>query len=389
MNMKFKIHCIKKGSLYSGYSLIEVMISLVLGLLVTTGIFQIYISNKQTYRLAEGQSRLQENARFALNFLSEDIRMAGYMGCISRATPPNIILNTPTDHLYNFVNPLEGFEWVGPGAGPNAWSVGGAGSPPAAWAPAAHASILSPLDNSDIITIRRTEITGNPVVNHPNGAANVTLANAGTPALENCDLVVISSCTAATLFQISTFPDPAVAPFIATHAGGACVPLGNPGSPLAAPGNAVDPVSLTTNLMQSFANGQLYRYQNISYFIRHVPDPVDPLNAIPTLFRRINMQNSTALVEGIEQMQVFYGADTNADGNADRYYTANQFVAPPAVPLWNQVVSVRISLLVSSIEANLVRQPAAINFNGIPVNVADGRLRRQFTTTIAIRNSLQ
>jgi len=46
------------------------------------GVIQIFLSAKQAYRLQENLSRLQENGRFAMDFITKDVRMAGYAGFI-------------------------------------------------------------------------------------------------------------------------------------------------------------------------------------------------------------------------------------------------------------------------------------------------------------------
>jgi len=51
------------------------------------GVIQIFLSAKQAYRLQENLSRLQENGRFAMDFITKDVRMAGYAGCSSKVTP--------------------------------------------------------------------------------------------------------------------------------------------------------------------------------------------------------------------------------------------------------------------------------------------------------------
>lgn len=61
-----------------GFSVVEVMVSLVLGLVVVAGVSQVYLGSKQSYRLNEARSRMQEDARFVLQFLSKYIRLAGY-----------------------------------------------------------------------------------------------------------------------------------------------------------------------------------------------------------------------------------------------------------------------------------------------------------------------
>jgi type IV pilus assembly protein PilW len=73
----------------TGMSLIEIMIALLIGAFLIGGVLEIFINSKQTYRMQEGLSRLQENGRFALDFLAKDIRKAGYRECLaSTVTTP-------------------------------------------------------------------------------------------------------------------------------------------------------------------------------------------------------------------------------------------------------------------------------------------------------------
>ena len=70
----------------TGISLIEIMIALLIGTFLLGGVLQIFIGGKQTYRMQESLSRLQENGRFALDFIGRDVRMAGYWGCLNRSS---------------------------------------------------------------------------------------------------------------------------------------------------------------------------------------------------------------------------------------------------------------------------------------------------------------
>ena len=86
----------------------------------------------------------------------------------------------------------------------------------------------------------------------------------------------------------------------------------------------------------------------------------------PALF-----QNNDELVEGIENMQILYGEDTNGDNTPDHY------VAVGGVGDMERVVSVRVALTARTLDANL--DPAAND---------DGRLRHTFQSTITLRNRL-
>lgn len=63
-----------------GLGLIEIMVALAISAVLLTGIIQIFLSSKLSYRVAEASARVQESGRFAVNLMTEDLRMAGYMG---------------------------------------------------------------------------------------------------------------------------------------------------------------------------------------------------------------------------------------------------------------------------------------------------------------------
>ncbi len=72
--------------------MIELMIGMVLGLLMTGLVIQIFLSNRQTSRFAEAMSMIQEQGRFAVGVMSGEILMAGYR----------------TNPLQPVANPLQG-----------------------------------------------------------------------------------------------------------------------------------------------------------------------------------------------------------------------------------------------------------------------------------------
>jgi type IV pilus assembly protein PilW len=65
----------------SGFGLIELMISMVLGLLVLGAAIAVFQSNQRTFSANEGQNRIQEGARAAYEMMSRDIRAAGGTAC--------------------------------------------------------------------------------------------------------------------------------------------------------------------------------------------------------------------------------------------------------------------------------------------------------------------
>lgn len=62
-----------------GFSIVELMIALLLGLILLGGVIQVFLSSRQTYSANEAMSRMQENGRFALEFIARSARLSGYM----------------------------------------------------------------------------------------------------------------------------------------------------------------------------------------------------------------------------------------------------------------------------------------------------------------------
>ena len=98
-----------------GFSLIELMLALALGVVVTAGIVTLFVGNNQTYTLLNGQSRMQENARFAVDFISRSARAAGYFGCDPEAGKIYKTLNGAWNQIFEFdiTTPIQAFHGTG------------------------------------------------------------------------------------------------------------------------------------------------------------------------------------------------------------------------------------------------------------------------------------
>ncbi|GAB4355905.1 MAG: PilW family protein [Methylohalobius crimeensis] len=340
-----------------GISLVEIMVSLVSGLILTAGVIQIYTANKQTYRVNDASARIQENVRFAMELLARDLRMAGYDGCAGSARILVNTLNDTSSFLYNFDNAIYGFE----------------ATSDSAWTPAVDPSITSPLGGRDIVSIRGTfgggvAITGQPKSPNPSSpdydpdvcktsssfAADLKVSDASE--FDDGDIVIAGNCSRASIFQITN-----------VNLGENVVHNTGAGSP----GNA------TKNLGACYAGkGSLTKITTRSYYIRN--------NAagVPALYRKDGTRDAEELVAGIEDMQILYGVDTDGDESANQFLRAND------VTDWSRVTSARISLLLRSSEDNITTDSQSYTYNGSTSTPADRRLRRVFTTTISLRNRL-
>jgi type IV pilus assembly protein PilW len=322
-----------------GLTLIELMIALTLGMLLLGIIIAILMGSRQTYRVNEATSRMQDNARYAFQVLSRDIRGAGYFGCIGSDVTPTNTLNSPTDFLYNFVIPIQGYE----------------ATSTSAWTPAPDGSITSPLGGADIIVIRGVEGSGAKVVSHASGVADLNVAKPS--GLAAGDVVLVSDCLAAAIFQI-------------TGIGGGLFDSVGHAAGAGAPGNA------TNDLGKDYTGGEILKIATRVYYVRTNAD------GRPALYRKAGAAAAEEVVEGVENMQIQYGVDTNGDLTADEYRKADAVT----VADWPKVVSARVSLLMQTIDNNVASQAQPYTYNGATTTPTDRRLRQVYSTVIALRN---
>lgn len=62
----------------TGFTIVEMMVALLIGLLLSGAVIQVYLSNKQSYNTQIGMSELQQSGRLAVVFLNSTLRLAGY-----------------------------------------------------------------------------------------------------------------------------------------------------------------------------------------------------------------------------------------------------------------------------------------------------------------------
>jgi type IV pilus assembly protein PilW len=339
-----------------GLTLVELMVAMVIGLILILAVSAVYVGSRQTYRSGEGISRLQESARFAFTFLSRDIRQAGYFGCVGGNVTVNNTLNNATTAAFDFQRPLSGYDA----------SVGGS-----TWSPAIPAGLsgsVVPVSGSDALIVRGLSGPLLPVRSHPGGtppgsAAILVDADNG---LARGDIVLVSDCIAAAIFQISS-ANPNTSGSLAHNTG------------TGTPGNA------TTSLGKEFTDGEVVRVASFLYFVGTNPA------GRPALYRREVSRDGAAaeeLVEGIENLQITYGVDTDNDRAANSYARADQV---EAAGQWDRVVSIRIEMLVQSPEDNIATEAMSYVIGGAttPYVSTDRRLRQVYSTTITLRNRVE
>ncbi|MFA1726944.1 PilW family protein [Xanthomonas nasturtii] len=363
-----------------GISLIELMIALVIGLVLLLGVIQVFAASKAAYRLSEGLARTQENARFAMDYLQRDLRMAGHFGCASdqarlqRVGDLQSNFSATADEALNFMVSIQGYE--ANGTAPS--GVVTLGAEVAGWTPGLPASItgLAPLAGSDIVVLRFLSAQGVPVTAvTPGTSTRFTVSAARWGALTQDGVATpqlfgVADCSYADVFQASV-----VAP---------------------STGDVTVARSIERYAGQPTGQASLYRAESIVYYVGR------GASGEPALFRaRYNGGAYTAeeLVEGIESLQFIYGQDRVADiaanppsGYVDVQNTAASLGSTAAE--WRRVGSVQVGLLVRSPDSASAAAPEAANRPSVlgvqfaPPTAPDGKVRGVYDTTVALRNRL-
>lgn len=78
-----------------GFSLVELMIAIVIGLIVILGASSVFLSSKQSYRTSSALNQIQDGTRIAFELLARDLRQARLTGCGNQNTVNNRITGTP------------------------------------------------------------------------------------------------------------------------------------------------------------------------------------------------------------------------------------------------------------------------------------------------------
>lgn len=332
-----------------GLSLVELLIGMTLGLVLTAAVVQIYLSGRRNQTLQESLTGRQEATRFAAQAIERDAKMAGFRGCLRDVGNVRNSLVNPTDFLNNYGQFVTGFD-------------GGGG----AWNPGLPATIAgaNPVAGTDVLTLRTADDPGSVFLtaNMASDTADmVTRDDFATAPLGVGDIAVVTDCGGAAVFQVTGFN--AGTGDIVHDIGGALVP-----------GNA------SKDLDRRFPIGsQIFRLRNTTYFIAPSTN-----NTGPALWRRDGANAPIELAEGVENLQVLYGEDTDGNRAPDAYQTAD------AVGDWRNVVAIQVALLVSGVQDRVAEEdPREFNLLGEVVGpFDDGRLRRVVNFTVALRNRL-
>jgi type IV pilus assembly protein PilW len=171
-----------------GFTLVELMIALVLGLILVGSVGNAFLSIKQSYRTNEALGQIQDGARVAFEFLARDIRHAGLTGCGNQTRVANV-LNNSTDWWANWGNALIGFE-------------GNTADP----AVATGTDVGERVSGTDSMHLLGIQGSGMSVAKHNPTAANFKL-NESSSDLQSGDIIMVCDPDHAAIVQITNYND--------------------------------------------------------------------------------------------------------------------------------------------------------------------------------------
>jgi type IV pilus assembly protein PilW len=93
-----------------GFSLIELMIAMLLGLVVIGGVTSVFLAGQQTYRSNEALGDVQDSSRIAFEMVARDVRDAGLAACNNDGRVANVLNNKATDWYADWNNALHGYD---------------------------------------------------------------------------------------------------------------------------------------------------------------------------------------------------------------------------------------------------------------------------------------
>ncbi len=281
----------------TGLTLIEILVAMVISLILMAGVLQIFQSNRQSFRVQESLSLIQENGRTAMRILAKELRMAAFWGC--RSQDISII----TDNLNPGGADYENLLTNGGIAG-----INGAGTTP------------------DRITITGARSNRLTLLNASMGGESNDIPVTNGSGIQPGDIMLITNCAKGDIFQVTN----------ATSLG-PVDPIEHAAS--GSPGNLTD--SLNFSYGGSNTKAMIFQVRRVTYSIN-----ADPDSGESSLIRTEGSVDET-LVEGIEDMQITYGQLISGAGDM-RYVPAGT-----AGLNMDEVRSVRITLTALSIASNV------------------------------------
>ncbi|MCK5918509.1 MAG: PilW family protein [Cocleimonas sp.] len=360
-----------------GFSLIELLIAMMIGAVLTTGVYQLFASTGHSNRMIQAQSRMQEDARFAFGFITKKLQLAGYFGCQEGTQDAITSFVNTTSNRFRPWRSIEGWEASGTAYNDTFSAVLNdtviAAHNNAHWSSGNGATL-----DTGVHAKRRSDILKVWYASTEKTTLNtLTSTDVTFPSfdLKQGDIAIINDCQTIKLIQVCR-----------CDIGDATACSGNDTNANFSNCSSVSPANTSTNLGDVDLTTAELRVLDEAIFF--VSKRGNDRNNLPSLYWKKLGDDATTgskkeILEGVESLQVLYGEDTDGDK------TPNYYVSADSVVDWLNITSIRISLLLIS-RKQLLAKSSPIIFNNHSITLANGdrHLRQAFTTTIALRNRI-
>ena len=309
-----------------GFSLLEIFISLAIGLVLFAGVLTVFVGMKTTASQTSSLGELQENGRFAISVLTNDLFREGFWGDL-----PNQL----TSSNLNTIPVIGGPDCVGQGLN-NASFPQATGYFRSLWGiTAANASLMGCINNakvgSDVIQIKR--VLSIPIVGNTDATLYYLNANTTTGAI-----------------------------FAGVGAGAA--PVVN--------------------------NGLVWEYQHHVYYIRdEVQGNLSVPVLMQGVLSANNGMTFSPLIDGIERIHFSYGVDADEDGDVDAFISSANMTQAFWDKNNSNILAVKIFVLARDIfPDNNYTNTNIYQLGDSPALVVNDNYHRLlFTTTVTLYNA--
>lgn len=317
-----------------GFTLIELMISVVLGLIVIGGVVSVLLANKRSYRTNEGLGQIQESARTAFELMARDIRQAGANGCDNNNRVGNVLNN---------------------GAWWSTWfGITGFDDVDTDTAVIDGVSFQERVIGTDSIHVQSVTGDVRPVQLH-NAAATTIRFAAATPFVAN-DVLLVCDIDHAAIFRATAYD---AATFTLTHGASGSNCSSGLGYPTQCSGAG--------NIYAFPMNAQVARLTATTWYVGNNDRPDEGGRSLYRIaLNSAGATNIEEIVAGVTDMQLQYGMNGSQEiRNAD-----------DAALDWARVNSVFITLTIDSADSNVSTDRSENS----------GRIQRTFSYLVTLRN---
>ncbi len=299
----------------AGFTIVELMVALVLGLLLIGGVINIFMTNQQTFRTNENMGRMQENARISFELMAREVRQAGGNLC-GASLMANVLNNSGTAWTSNWnAGVLQGFDDAQAATGIVATGT----------------AVGERVANTDAVRVLSGGMfDGVPITSHNAGTGQITLNTINHGFAPN-NIVVVCDGQSAAMAKLTSAVSGTSA--VVAHAVGAGV---NDNCSLGL--NFPTDCSSATGNSRAFQPGGFVTLMTASTW--YVGNNA---RGGRSLFR-VNAAGTEEIAEGVRDMQLDYLQRNSATGNLDTNWVAANAVTDWTLGAAAQVVAVRLRL---------------------------------------------